>query len=53
MVSVAEPSECDQPLIAPPSSTLRLGAPPSFTNPVMPSVRGPLPQASHVMLAEP
>ena len=53
IVSVAPPLECDQPLIAPPMSRLRLGVPPSFTNAVTPPVRGPLPQLSQVMLAEP
>src|SRR5256885_5225682 len=53
IVSVAPPLECDQPLMAPPMSRLRLGVPPSFKNAVTPPVRGPLPQVSHVTLAEP
>src|SRR5947207_14357096 len=39
--------------MAPPISRLRLGVPPSFRNAVTPPVRDPLPQLSHVTLAEP
>src|SRR5213080_93896 len=53
IVSVAPPLSCDQPLMAPPISRLRLGVPPSFRNAVTPPVRGPLPQVPHVTLAEP
>src|SRR4029077_12319180 len=54
MVSVLPvPSECAQLLIAPPSSTLRLGVPPSLTNPVTTPTRGPVPQTSQVTLDEP
>src|SRR5437764_332907 len=52
-VSVALPSECAQPLIAPPMSRLRLGAPPTFRNAVTPPVRGPKLQLSHDTVAVP
>src|SRR2546427_3006601 len=53
MVSVAAPSECAQPFIAPPTSRWRLGAPPSFTNPVMPPTLELSTQLSQVMFAHP
>src|SRR5205807_8319849 len=53
IVSVALPSECAQPLSAAPMSRLRLGAPPSFRNPVTPPWRDTRLQLSHVTWDDP
>src|SRR2546429_7547085 len=53
MDSVSPRLAVAMPLMAPPISRLRLGVPPGFRNAVTPPVRDPLPQLSHVTLAEP